>query len=226
MRPYYSDDLVTIYHGDMREVMPSLRADLVLTDPPYPAEFLPLFGDLGRLAARSLPVGGSLVTLCGHFEVPEVIGLLSEHLRYWWIGGMGHSDAIRLPGKWVTASWKPALWYVKERRRSGDTECPKDFLMGGGKDKAFHEWGQSVHWFAHWAARLCPNAGTILDPFMGAGTTLVAAKYTGRKSIGIEIEERYCEIAATRCSQEVLGLSFSEPTAAPDTAQLDGLSVT
>jgi DNA methylase len=210
MTPYYDDGTCTIYHGDARTVLPMLdqQCELVLTDPPYPAEYLHLYGEMARGVLPLMADGASLVTLCGHYQVPEVAGDISgAGLRYWWIGGMRYAGATqRLPGKWVLVQWKPALWFVKGRRRSGDTSCPGDMMPGGGKDKEHHEWGQPVDWFAHWIAALTTDGATILDPFMGSGTTLRAAKDLGRRAIGIEIEERYCEIAARRLGQEVLAL--------------------
>lgn len=206
MTPYYADDAVTLYHGDCREVLPSLPSasvDFVLTDPPYPAEFLSLYGVLGEQSARLLKVGGHLVSLCGHYQLPDVFNLIHPHLRYWWICGMSHHSKQRLPGKWVAAAWKPAVWYVKERRLTGDVECPVD-LMPSSKDKFDHEWGQGPEWFTHWIDRLTNPGDLVLDPFVGSGTTLYAAKYLGRRAIGVELEERYCEIAARRLAQDTL----------------------
>jgi site-specific DNA-methyltransferase (adenine-specific) len=206
MRPYFERDGVTIYHGDCREVLatlPAEAADLVLTDPPYGEEYRWAYRALAEECPARMRVGASLVTLCGNSDVPVAIEALSRALRYWWMVGMQHNTKVRYPGKWVTSCWKPALWYVKERRRPGDTECPMDLSVGGQRDKSLHVWGQPEAWFRQWL-RLCPPDGQVLDPFMGAGTTLMAARYLGVRAIGIEVEERYCEIAAKRLDQQVL----------------------
>lgn len=202
--PYYQDDWVTIYHGDSREILPDLEsAHLILTDPPYPSEFVHLYTDLGRESARLLVPGGSLVTLCGTHQLPEALNRISPWLRYWWTGAMLHTTKLRLPGKWVTSCWKPAPWFVREFRRT-DVDVPLDASYGKGRDKRFHEWGQDPSWFGHWIDRLSLPGECVVDPFMGAGTTLEASKRLGRRSIGIELEERHCENAALRCAQEVL----------------------
>lgn len=184
-------ELDTIVVGPCRDVLsqiPSGCVDLILTDPPYPQKFQDCYIDLAEEGSRVLKVGGSLVTLCGHYQVPFVIEQLSKHLRYWWIGGMIHHTLKRFPGKWVNVRGKPALWYVKERRRKGDTECPIDFLADKGKSKALHPWQQGTYWFAHWIERLCPESGVVVDPFMGSGTTAAAAAQQGRHYFGCDID--------------------------------------
>jgi site-specific DNA-methyltransferase (adenine-specific) len=208
VKPYYEDDLVTIYHGDCTDpdIWPAPESvHLVLTDPPYPEEFSHLWDPIGKLAAQALVPGGSLVSLLGHYQVPFVIDAWSRHLRYWWIGGMNQWPTIsRLIGKRVGVTWKPALWYVREFHRGPSSGCYPLDLCQQERDKAHHEWGQGVFWFSHWAEHLTETGETVLDPTMGAGTTLVAAKQLGRKAIGIEVEERYCEVAANRLAQGVL----------------------
>ena len=209
LTPYYNEGGITIYHGDCREVLPTLvpgSVALVLTDPPYAGEFQHLFKSLGEASSELLVDGGSLVTLCGNHQVPDVCDLIRPFLRYWWIGGMRHKGPpIKMPGKWVDIQWKPALWFVKERRRSKST--PTDLWDEYGRDKRYHNWGQTVPWFAHWIDHLTTEGELVLDPFMGAGSTLEAAKRLGRRAVGIEIDEQYCEIATQRLAQGVLNFA-------------------
>lgn len=211
MTPYYDDGTVTIYNTDSLELPNILEPDsaaLFLTDPPYPEEFQYVWGALGRAAEHGLMAGGSLVTLLGHFQVPYVIGELSPHLRYWWIGGMRHTaPPDKFPGKWVDVQWKPALWYVKDFRRG--KRCPTDLTESVSRDKLHHKWGQRITWFNHWIEALTEPGELVVDPFIGAGTTLVAAKSCGRRAIGFDIDEESCSTAAYRCAQEVLDLTVT-----------------
>ena len=220
MRPYYQDDLVTIYHGDMRdlEVGP---VEAIVTDPPYERGALPLWSALAAVAAVALAPGGWMVAYSGQANLPAVfVALAVPDLVYRWTLSAryeGGGQIVSAGEMAVLSEWKPILAY---RRRpfgsprgdggkfvSGGRTLLRDLLRRGGREKALHDWAQPLDEAAQLVSLFAPADGVVLDPFMGSGTTLVAAKYLGRRAIGIEIEERHCEKAAVRCSQEVLGLA-------------------
>jgi len=220
---YYSDDLVTLYHGDCREVTKWLAADVLVTDPPYgrgwkqgklrgltcegdtsrPHEgiagdldtatrdaALSLWGDRMALVFGDLmlapPVGTRLV---GVYRKPEAAGMRGA------IGGW-RRDAEAI---YVMGSWPSGFGGRSSVINTGATN-------GGG-------WQSPAGRYGHPHAKpvdvmetliqTCPP-GVIADPFAGSGSTLVAARNLGRRAIGVELEERYCERAALRLSQMVL----------------------
>jgi DNA modification methylase len=207
LKPYYEHAGITIYHGDCRDVLPELQAvDLIWTDPPYPREFLPLYLDLSREAARLLPDGGSCFAYAGQFHLPDVMASMGEYLSYWWVLCCEHRGPnVVVWARCVGAHWKPILWYRKPPIGPSKTHPVSD-CVHSKRDKTDHEWGQGTEGALIMTAH-CPLEGIILDPFMGGGTTLRVAKDIGRRAIGIEIEERYCEIAAKRLSQEVMAFT-------------------
>ena len=206
MKPYYQDDYATIYHGDCREILPQLpKVDLVLTDPPYG------IGEHGgKCRTRGAPGYSKHPNLGWDKEAPnksifDLVLSAGVDAVIW--GGNYFSD--KLPPKMGWFYWQKLMggdfsdgelaWTTRDAALREFTKCPK------GIDKQ-HPCQKPVELLT-WCLSFFPNAQTILDPFMGSGTTLRAAKDLQRRSIGIEIEERYCEVAARRLQQEVLNLA-------------------
>lgn len=169
--------------------------DWIVTDPPYAAEFLPLYRDLSAFAARVLKPGGSLLLMTGQSYLPDIIDNLSnnpefwrdEHLTYHWTlayetpGG----QAAQLWDRKVNTFWKPVLWYVKGKY-AGD--WVGDVCRSNANDKRHHDWGQSESGMADIIERFTYPGQTICDPFCGGGTTGVVAVRMNRLFVGIDCD--------------------------------------
>jgi DNA modification methylase len=212
MEPYYQDGGITIYHGDCREVMPSLpKVNLVLTDPPY---------GIGEAAGKN--GSRSVLALSRDYgnhdwdSAPPPPDLIDAVVRHGERAILWGGNYFGLP---ASSSW---LVWDKDNGANDFADCELAWANLGGavrkfqwrwqgmlqenmrrKDARVHPTQKPLA-LMKWCLEIANFPSTILDPFMGSGTTLRAAKDLGRRAIGIEIEERYCEIAAKRMSQEVL----------------------
>lgn len=190
--------LVDIRHGDFREVLADLEnVDAIITDPPYPQEFLPLLADMAAWADKVLSPDGVMAVLIGQTHLPEVYRLLDGHRPYRWTAcylteGNGY---VSYPRK-VQSNWKPLIVYGGGPRLA-------DVIRSGGADayaKSNHKWGQDYDAFHTIVERLTTRGQTVVDPFMGSGTTLLAAHSLGRHTIGCDVDE-----ASVQRSKERLG---------------------
>lgn len=219
MTPYYEQDGIVVYHGEAAAILPLLSAvDLLLTDPPYGigadkgqasrankqhGRALAASRDYGDTNWDSTPPSRWLIDQArdkatnqiifggNYFELPPA--------RCWlvWDKVTGENDYADCELAWtnldkavrkLTFQWKGMLTEpgVRKEDRWHPTQKPEPVMR--------------------WALMQAPDARSVLDPFMGSGTTLVACKRLGRACIGIEREERYCEIAAKRLAQGALPL--------------------
>jgi SAM-dependent methyltransferase len=186
-----------IYLGDAAELaegLPDDSIDLIFTDPPYPREFMSVFYDMGEYAARILKPGGSLFTLCGHYQVPQVIEALST-LDYHWIGWMNHYGQKRsLFGYRIVCGGKPLLWFSKGK------VTPFygfwwDTISSGSRDKEYHIWGQPVQWAI---PTLQQFKGVVLDPFCGGGTVPRACQMIQKEWLAFDNDEKAVTRARSR----------------------------
>lgn len=178
--------LTDIRLGDFRTALadiPDESIDLILTDPPYPAEFLPLWSDLAVFARRVLTPSGVLAAMSGQTHLPEVYARLGEHLRYRWTMAYLMSGAANVVhARRVSTMWKPVLIYGSSDRRLHDVATSK------AADKEFHGWGQSESGTYDLLRLLADPGYTVCDPFVGGGTTAVVAIAHGCHFVGAEAD--------------------------------------
>ncbi len=170
--------------------------DLIITDPPYPEEFLPLYSDLGRLAARTLKPGALLVVMAGQSFLPAVIQRLGEHLTYWWTACYALPGAsTQLWQRKALCQWKPLLVYCKGEYKG---EWFADVMRSPAPDKSAHEWGQSVEGMVSVLNQFAAPGMVLCDPFCGAGATAIAARAAHCSFIGIDIDAESINITRGR----------------------------
>ena len=204
--PYYDHAGIVIYCGDCREILPTISADVLITDPPYGVGIDNSFVDdfeIGSIGVNESPgIRGAIfhsprrifefITAIGSWNFERIlwmnkVAMMRAPWRGWCMNGEVIAIVSRDRKNWPRpASYRNDLYTANPWGKNGHP-CSKPPVV-----------------VIDLVSRLSSDHETILDPFMGSGTTLRAAKDLGRKAIGIEIEEKYCEIAAKRLAQEVL----------------------
>lgn len=227
MNPYYEDKWVRIYHGDCWEVLPQLpdnSVDLVLSDPPYNVgidygsgakadrrqDYIPWLNDIWIKAARVVRDGSFLIYTNTTTFIPD--GMKPPlPWRYFHLACWHKPLSLRPAFYGVLPHWEPIFILLKGDKpwrvfRGDDifNDVVSANVEFGSKDT--HPCIKPISLYKKLALFGCPARGTILDPFLGSGVTARAAKELQYHCIGIEIEEKYCEISANRCQQEVMEL--------------------
>lgn len=220
MRPYYQDDQVTLYHGDCLEITDWLTADVLVTDPPYGMGYESNFNrdkrnvKVGRKVAaddsttvrdETIHLWGDKPALVfGRWNCPRPTGV--RHRLVWDKGNTAGMGDLSCP-------WGPAdeEIYVLGGGFVGKRESNVmrvQMLMSGDRERPDHPTPKPIPLMERLIGK-CPP-GVIADPFAGSGSTLVAAMNQGRKAIGVELEERYCELIAKRLQNQTMTLDFGE----------------
>ena len=215
--PYYDEGGVTIYLGDCTKIVPTISADVLVADPPYgmayrsnrhgaPSSVKSAGGaygkDWGVVAGDSKPFDPKFMLDLALPSVIWVANWFSSKLPDsggWLVWDKKRGGTV---SKDLDASDSELAWTNLRRTIKTFSYLWDGFRREGEIHQHFHPTQKPLA-LMRWVIEMCPP-GTVLDPYMGCGTTLVAAKALGRKAIGVEIEERYCEVAVQRLAQETL----------------------
>ena len=220
IEPYYDHKGITIYHGDCLEIMPELESvDLVLTDPPYGIKRDKGFGGSEGFGGSGKPIARRKFEndnwddkrpTKARFDL-----MLSKANMVMIFGGNFFADILPQGKFWIVwdkLNTMPTfgdceLIWTNFKRTSVKKIVHQYNGLLGKEDARYHPTQKPLSLIKMLIKDYGKNCNTILDPYMGSGVTLRAAKDLNKRAVGIEIKEKYCEIAARRLQQEVL---FSE----------------
>jgi len=181
-------DNIKIRKGDFKQVLSDVYdIDAIITDPPYPYEFINSFSELGEYAKEHLKKDGFIAIYSGQYHLPEVIKRLSEHLTYVWTFCLYHIGKKQLVnGVNIMCGWKPVLIFSNGSKKMRFSAY--DVLISEAREKSSHEWQQSESGVAGLIEILSKPEDLIVDPFAGSGTFGVMSLKMGRRFIGAEIK--------------------------------------
>jgi site-specific DNA-methyltransferase (adenine-specific) len=193
---------VELYQSDIFKInkLRLGKAAAIITDPPYEKEALPLWEELVLFAGRTLREHGWLIAMSGQRYLPEVFFAMEKAtkkagLKYAWTLAE-HTPGAQSAQGWVgvrnplNTEWKPIIVYSKGTPASWPDKF-RDFILSEGNDKAYHEWGQPLNVFKTLVTKFTQPTDLVADPFLGGGTTAVAAHQLGRAIEGFDIEAKY-----------------------------------
>lgn len=186
--------------ADINTFNTNVKFDYIITDPPYPKEFLPLYEVLAERANDWLKPTGLLIAMCGQSYLDQIYEILSKHLKYYWTAAyLTPKQPTPLRQRQVNSTWKPILIYSPNDDYKG--KIFGDVYISDKPEKDNHEWGQSVSGMLSIISQICLPGQTIFDPFLGSGSTGVAALQHGCLFHGIDVDEQNVNISKKRLAE-------------------------
>lgn len=184
------EDVCDIRHCGFDELLADCKADVIITDPPYPKEFIPLYGKFAKAAKESsIPI---VAVMCGQTYFPTILADMCKYLEYrWLLCYLTPGGTLQQFSEKAMCGWKPVVLF-------GGDKWVYDVFKSDKDDKRFHDWGQSLSGLSDLVDRLSEPSQTICDPFCGGGSTAIASLLLGRKFIGCDIDGKAVEISKER----------------------------
>jgi len=183
--------------GDFEEVfkdVPNGSIDCIITDPPYPYEFIEVWSKLSRVAKRVLKPNGFCIAYSGQMYLPEVINRMCENLDYYWTFAVYHEGQTQIVnGINLMCRWKPVLIFQNGKKKIDNTF--QDYFISEQREKKGHDWQQSKTGVSYLIEMFTKPNELIMEPFAGSGTTIIAAINKNRRIIAAELDEKTYNIA-------------------------------